>query len=144
VDATQWDDHGPHGEHYDRTLMTPSFLAAYAPPVPKTPIIKRIVQRIVPVRHRTGEATEKPWGAIPLPRGEWYGLDDGTPRSHSGKDPADHRAIKQIQREVGAKDDGDYGPVTAWHVVAYQRRRKVYPADGATGVETWDDMATHD
>jgi peptidoglycan hydrolase-like protein with peptidoglycan-binding domain len=144
ADATQFDDHGAHGEHIDRTIMSPAFLAAFAPPPPKVPVIVRasrsLVRVAIAVLHRTGLLTEKPWGAFPLPASDWYGIDDHTPHSHSGVNPADQRAVKQIQREIGAKADGGFGPVTAGLVVAYQRRRKILPADGAVGVHTWTDM----
>lgn len=143
ADATQWDDHGPHGEHYDRTLMSAAFFAAFGPkPVSPIPIIiGKIIHIIRPVNHNThNENTDKPWGGFPLPATDWYGLDDGTPHSHSGKIVANQRAIRQIQREVGAKDDGEYGPMTARAVVAYQHRRRIVPADGTVHVHTWDDM----
>jgi peptidoglycan hydrolase-like protein with peptidoglycan-binding domain len=143
ADATQFDDHGAHGEHIDRTVMSPAFLAAFAPPAPvASPIpalFSKVVQLVHPVNHATGLSSEKPWGAFPLKAG-WYGLNDGTANSHSGVNPADQRAVKQIQREVGCPViDGKFGPDTATRTVAYQRRRGLR-GDGAVGEITWYDM----
>jgi hypothetical protein len=145
ADATQFDDHGAHGEHIDRTAMSPAFLAAFAPPAPvASPIpalFRKVVQLVHPVDHNTGLATEKPWGAFPLKAG-WYGLNDGTANSHSGLNAAaDGRQIKQIQREVGVLADGDYGPATARAVALWQRAHRL-TGDGAVGPVTWNAMTT--
>jgi hypothetical protein len=143
ADATQFDDHGAHGEHIDRTVMSPAFLAAFAPPPPKVPVIVRasrsVVRVAIAVLHRTGLLTEKPWGAYPLPATDWYGIDDHTPHSHSGVNPADQRAVKQIQREVGVLADGVYGPATARAVALWQRAHRL-TGDGAVGPVTWNAM----
>jgi hypothetical protein len=143
ADATQFDDKGAHGEHIDRTVMSAAFLAAFAPKVPvlsAIPVVfRKVISMVLPVNHNTGPATEKPWGAFPLKDG-WYGLNDGTANSHSGLDAvADGRQVKQIQREVGVKADGDYGPATAAAVVRWQRVHRL-TGDGAVGVHTWNAM----
>jgi hypothetical protein len=142
ADATQFDDHGAHGEHIDRTVMSPAFLAAFAPKVPALsaiPVVfRKVISIVLPVRHNTGLASEKPWGAFPLKAG-WYGLNDGTANSHSGLNPADQRGVKQVQREVGVVADGKFGPATAAAVVRWQRVHKL-TGDGAVGVHTWNAM----
>ena len=59
------------------TVMTPAFLAAFAPHTQAAshapPIFTKPAPK--PVNHNTGLATEKPWGAFPLKDGGWYGLD---------------------------------------------------------------------
>jgi peptidoglycan hydrolase-like protein with peptidoglycan-binding domain len=135
ADATQWADTGPNGEHVDQTLMTPSFLAAFAPqaasPIP--PIFAN------PVNHNTGLASEKPWGAFPLAAVEWYGVNDGTPRSHSGVRPQDQRGVKQIQREVGVTADGAFGKQTEAALIRWQQAHGL-TADGRAGIRTWNAM----
>lgn len=144
ADATQWTDKGPNGENIDRTVMSSAFLAAFAPHTqaasPMPPIFTKPAPK--PVNHDTGLATEKPWGAFPLPATDWYGLNDGTAHSHSGLNPADARAIKQVQREVGVTADGKFGPATARAVVSWQRAHRL-TGDGAVGVHTWNAMTTN-
>ncbi|SDZ51294.1 Putative peptidoglycan binding domain-containing protein [Evansella caseinilytica] len=47
--------------------------------------------------------------------------------------------VKAIQRVVGVKDDGKYGPVTAAAVKDYQRKYGL-TVDGAVGPQTWGHM----
>lgn len=139
ADATQWTDKGPNGETVDQTLMTPSFLAAFAPQAasPLPPIFTKPASP--PVNHNTGLATEKPWGAFPLPAIEWYGVNDGTSRSHSGVRPGDQRGVKQVQREVGVTADGAFGKQTEAAVARWQQAHGLTP-DGRAGVRTWNAM----
>lgn len=82
-------------------------------------------------------------GPFPLPSGHWYGVNDGSDRSHSGLQAKDKEAVRQIQRAVGVSADGLFGDRTRAAVVAYQKRRKL-PADGLVGPKTWADMSrTH-
>jgi hypothetical protein len=104
------------------------------PPPPPPPPVKPPV-----VNHNTGLATEKPWGAFPLPAGDWYGVDDHTPNSHSGARVADQRAVKQIQREVGVTADGVFGDHTAAAVGAWQSANNL-TADRGVGPLTWSAM----
>ncbi len=55
-------------------------------------------------------------------------FDNGFPYQ-SGKD------VERVQRKVGARADGRYGPQTADHVKAWQRDHKL-TADGAVGPQT--------
>lgn len=131
--ATQWWDHGPNGENVDQTLMTQEFFDAVfgTHPVVTAP----------PVNHNTGLATEKPWGAYPLPVTDWYGVNDQTVHSHSGLRSEDQRGIKQVQREVNTPPDGKYGPVTQASVALWQKAHGLV-ADGKAGVHTWNAMTT--
>lgn len=78
-----------------------------------------------------------PWKpAFTLPRGQWYGVDDGTALSHSGARSADVAAIKQIQSAVGVGVDGRFGPKTLAAVKKFQSSNKL-TADGKVGPLTW-------
>jgi peptidoglycan hydrolase-like protein with peptidoglycan-binding domain len=59
--------------------------------------------------------------AFPLPSNHWYGVDDGTPYSHSGllSRGRDDYWVRRIQKIVGTTVDGDYGPNTAKAVKVY-------------------------
>src|SRR5699024_4611705 len=64
-----------------------------------------------------------------------------TYKSVSGKTPLVklyHKGepVKRIQKAVGAKADGYYGPSTVTKVKAYQRKHKL-AADGIVGDKTW-------
>lgn len=75
-------------------------------------------------------------GAFVLPPGHYYGVNDGTNRSHSGVRAGDVARVKQIQHSVGVKADGKFGPATAKEVRDWQRSHKLV-ADGKVGVRTW-------
>ena len=81
----------------------------------------------------------EPRGPFPLPRGHWYGPDDGTLYSHSGARVADQFAITLIQKKVGATVDGDYGGRTKTKVAQYQTAHKL-AVDGLVGPATWKAM----
>lgn len=85
-------------------------------------------------------------GKFPLPAGHYFGVDDKTAWSHSGKS---HRGnddywVRQIQKKVGTKVDGDFGPNTAKAVIAWQKKNLRYIADkkanGKIGPNTWAAM----
>jgi len=76
---------------------------------------------------------------FPLPRGHVYAQNDGTIYTHSGVDPDDRPAIRDIQRRVGAGADGIFGGGTAKHVRAFQRNHGLV-VDGAVGNHTWAAM----
>ena len=76
---------------------------------------------------------------FPLRSGEWYGMDDGTPRSHSGARPADVTPIRRIQQQIGVSADGRFGPATASAVKKKQKALGV-DADGKVGRVTWTKM----
>ena len=48
-----------------------------------------------------GEPKPPVYLKYPLPSSDWYGVDDGTRHSHSGKSAADRPNIKRIQKLVG-------------------------------------------
>lgn len=76
---------------------------------------------------------------FPLAAGHWYGVDDRTPRSHSGARVADRAQIKRIQAKVGATADGRIGPRTAAAIAQWQRAHKL-TADSKVGKITWTKM----
>lgn len=76
---------------------------------------------------------------FPLAPGHWYGVDDKTPRSHSGARVADRATVKRIQAKVGATADGRFGARTASAVAQWQRKNKL-TADGCVGAITWKAM----
>lgn len=81
----------------------------------------------------------KPRGPFPLARGSWYGPDDKTSRSHSGKQVRDRTAIRQIQSLVGVTVDGLYGPATRAAVARWQKAHGL-TADGLVGAVSWEAM----
>lgn len=76
---------------------------------------------------------------FPLAPGHWYGVDDRTPRSHSGARVADRAQVKRIQAKVGATADGRFGPATKAKVIAWQKAHKLTP-DGLVGPLTYKKM----
>ena len=78
-------------------------------------------------------------GLYPLPIGEYFGVDDGTPKSHSGVRGKDSDIVKKIQREVGAEIDGSFGPKTKARVKTYQSQHNL-EVDGKVGPLTWSKM----
>ena len=76
---------------------------------------------------------------FPLAAGHWYGIDDKTPRSHSGARAADVAQVKRIQAKVGVTPDGRFEPRTAVAVAAWQRKNKL-TADSKGGKITWSKM----
>lgn len=93
-----------------------------------------------PVNHNTGLNTERPWGAFPLPATDWYGVNDGSAHSHSGLQSGDQRAVKQIQREVGVPDDGNFGKIQTLPAVVHFQTRNGLLGDGRVGPKTWGVM----
>ena len=73
---------------------------------------------------------------FPLPRGHVYAMDDGTRYTHSGVDPDDRPAIRDIQRRVNAYVDGRFGSGTAKRVRGFQSRHSL-AVDGQVGPATW-------
>lgn len=76
---------------------------------------------------------------FPLPRGHVYAMNDGTIYTHSGVDPDDRPAIRDIQRRVNAYVDGRFGSGTAKHVRRFQRNHALV-VDGVVGRATWAAM----
>ena len=81
----------------------------------------------------------EPRGPFPLAPGHWYGVDDGGPRSHSGKRVADRFAIGLIQNKVKVTNDGRFGPATARAVRDWQKAHGLV-ADALVGKTTWAAM----
>ncbi|WP_457832367.1 peptidoglycan-binding domain-containing protein, partial [Staphylococcus aureus] len=71
-----------------------------------------------------GSVRTKPTGPFPLPEGHWYGPESNDDRNHSGLRTSEREGIRQIQRLLGLKADGGYGPVTKAGVVKWQKEHK--------------------
>jgi hypothetical protein len=113
-------------------LWSPNYVEPGTPTPPKV---------IPPQRPLVGPAKGKPASKrtpFPLPVG-WYGVDDHTPRSHSGKQARDRAAIRKIQRRVGAVVDGEFGIRTAAAVRLWQGQHGL-KVDGAVGPLSWEKM----
>lgn len=78
-------------------------------------------------------------GPFPLPKGHWYGPDDGTAFSHSGVRSADKEAVRQIQGASGVAVDGSYGRATKAGVTKFQKRKGLTD-NGFVGPVTWRAM----
>lgn len=78
-------------------------------------------------------------GPFPLPKGHWYGVDDGSLDSHSGKRNQDKEAVRQIQAASGTSVDGLFGRNTERAVKAFQKRKGL-TVDGLVGRNTWNAM----
>lgn len=100
-----------------------------------TPTIKQAVKA------KVAAAASKVTSSSPFPlaAGHWYGVDDKTPRSHSGARVADRAQVKRIQAKVGATADGRIGPRTAAAIAQWQRKNKL-TADSKVGKITWTKM----
>jgi peptidoglycan hydrolase-like protein with peptidoglycan-binding domain len=78
---------------------------------------------------------------FPLPKGHWYGPDDGTAYSHSGvRGYPDIGNIETIQKFVGTDVDGSYGPKTKAAVLDWEKANNDTLRDGLVAVDTWDNM----
>lgn len=78
---------------------------------------------------------------FPLPKGHWYGPDDGTAYSHSGvRGYPDTENIKRIQTLVKTDIDGSYGPKTKSAVLAWETANNDTSSDGLVDVDTWNNM----
>lgn len=80
-------------------------------------------------------------GRYPLPSSHYYSTPARSRSNHSGYYSSDRPAIALIQREVGVKADGQYGPNTRRAVIKWQRANGV-AADGVVGPRTWARMRT--
>ena len=86
------------------------------------------------VKAKSGEA-------FPWPVGHWAGVESKDSRNHSGYHKADQAGVKVIQKAVGVKADGVYGPATRTAVIAWQKRNGV-TADGYFGEASWAKLDT--
>lgn len=85
----------------------------------------------------TPSATSSGKGSFPLASGHFFGVDDGTAWSHSGKrGGSDDDNVKKIQKKVGATADGIFGNATKAKVQAFQKTHGL-TADGKVGAATW-------
>lgn len=81
---------------------------------------------------------------FPLPRGHFYGRNDGTKWSHSGLQASDRDEIKLLQKALIRRGynlgkwgaDGYYGEKTDAAVRYFQRVKRIL-VDGKTGPQTW-------
>ena len=103
---------------------------AYAAPTPVAAVKAKVAAVAAKATSRT---------PFPLAPGHWYGVDDRTPRSHSGARVADRAQVKRIQAKVGATTDGRIGPRTAAAIAQWQRKNKL-TADSKVGKITWTKM----
>ncbi len=81
----------------------------------------------------------EPRGPFPLPRGHWYGVDDGTLYSHSGVRIGDRFAIGLIQAKVGVTRTGRFRGDTYTAVRGWQAAHGLI-VDGRVGPQTWASM----
>lgn len=91
-----------------------------------------------PLRNKgTKKPAPKPAApAFPLPTGHWFGPESRDRRNHSGYWVPDRTHIKRIQKALGIKADGIYGPRTKDAVERFQRAQKIR-VDGGVGAQTW-------
>lgn len=80
-----------------------------------------------------------PRGPFPLPAGHFYGLDDGTLKSHSGARAADRYAIGLIQRKISTTATGRFRGVDAAALRKWQAAHKL-TVDSKVGPATWKAM----
>ena len=147
---------GPYGTKgayrltLDQWRAAQGFVAHYHCPAPNVHSdvgcldIKRLIGLIDKLRGVTPPVTPpKPKPPVvvhipfPLKIGEWYGVNDHTPRSHSGVNRADRPAIQRIQRYVGVTADGLFGGETDAAVRSKQRATKGLLVDGKVGAASW-------
>lgn len=96
-------------------------------------------------RRKSGSAKPKPQPKpkpkpqrrpFPLPAGHWFGVESRDKRNHSGYWKSDREHIEALQRALGVKADGIYGPKTRSAVVALQKRNGLR-VDGGAGAQVW-------
>lgn len=100
---------------------------------------QQILYRAAVLTDPVGSTAPPPPGPpvkFPLPAGHWFGIDDGTPASHSGLAIADQLAIRRIQTVVFESIDGAFGAKTQAGVRRFQSRH-VLGVDGRVGPLTW-------
>ena len=94
------------------------------------------VKRELPVKKKPAPSKSV---SFPLPSGHWYGPESSSSKNHSGYYAKDRPGVKLIQKKLGLKADGIYGPATRKAVTNYQKRNKL-TIDGVVGVRTWNKM----
>ena len=76
---------------------------------------------------------------FPLKSGHWFGPESKNQKNHSGYWSGDREPIKKIQRALGLKADGIYGPSTYNAVKKWQKKAGI-KVDGGVGKQSWDRM----
>lgn len=79
---------------------------------------------------------------FPFPSNEYFGDINGPNASHGGYYPAEKAKVAAIQRIVGVRADGVFGPSTTKAVLAWQNSHRIpgVSASGKVGPLTWKAM----
>lgn len=80
--------------------------------------------------------TPKPVCKFPLPVGHVFGRKVSATVHNGKKSAADANNVKRIQKKLGVKTTGFYGPITDARVRAWQLRRGLKP-NGRVGANDW-------
>lgn len=78
---------------------------------------------------------------FPYPANEYLGLLTGPNESHGGYNATEKAQVAAIQRVVGVRPDGEFGPLTLAAVAKWQKAHKIPGANsGNVGPLTWKAM----
>lgn len=117
---------GPGTEEALRAFQEAKGLVVDAEAGPKT--LAKLAPTDPPAKHKKVK--------FPLKRGHWFGVESNDKRNHSGAWLFDRPKVRKLQKRLGVKIDGRYGPKTAAAVRAFQKKNRL-TVDGEVGSITW-------